>query len=256
MDARRARRARRHVRRQPARRALPPPSVLDEVATPTFLARARRARRAAARRGSTRSPTVSTTSATCAASARCSRSSSSPTARRKEPAAELATADRAGARERGLLLLSCGMYGNVIRLLVPLVIDDDDLERGPRDPGGVACRCPQRRRLTPRPGRAGAGVYSRGCEALRRRRRRRRRRPRGRRRRVLHDARAVRVGQDDDAAADRAASSGPTPGAIELGGDDVAGRAALRARRQHGLPGLRALPAHDGRRRTSSTGCA
>jgi 4-aminobutyrate aminotransferase-like enzyme len=36
----------------------------------------------------------------------------------------------AAARERGLLLLSCGLYGNVIRILVPLTIDDALLERG------------------------------------------------------------------------------------------------------------------------------
>jgi 4-aminobutyrate aminotransferase / (S)-3-amino-2-methylpropionate transaminase / 5-aminovalerate transaminase len=36
----------------------------------------------------------------------------------------------AAAFERGLLLLSCGLYGNVIRLLAPLTIGDDDLERG------------------------------------------------------------------------------------------------------------------------------
>jgi len=48
----------------------------------------------------------------------------------KEPAAELAKQTTAGARERGLILLSCGTYGNVIRILVPLVIADDDLARG------------------------------------------------------------------------------------------------------------------------------
>jgi 4-aminobutyrate aminotransferase len=48
----------------------------------------------------------------------------------KEPAAELAKRTTEGARERGLILLSCGTYGNVIRILVPLVIDDDDLARG------------------------------------------------------------------------------------------------------------------------------
>jgi len=36
----------------------------------------------------------------------------------------------AAAREQGLLLLSCGIYGNVIRILVPFAIDDDELERG------------------------------------------------------------------------------------------------------------------------------
>jgi 4-aminobutyrate aminotransferase / (S)-3-amino-2-methylpropionate transaminase / 5-aminovalerate transaminase len=34
------------------------------------------------------------------------------------------------AREHGLLLLSCGLYGNVIRLLPPLTATDDELERG------------------------------------------------------------------------------------------------------------------------------
>ncbi len=36
----------------------------------------------------------------------------------------------AAARERGLVLLSCGIYGNVIRILVPLSIADDELEHG------------------------------------------------------------------------------------------------------------------------------
>ena len=36
----------------------------------------------------------------------------------------------AAAREQGLLLLSCGIYGNVIRILVPFTIGDDELERG------------------------------------------------------------------------------------------------------------------------------
>jgi 4-aminobutyrate aminotransferase / (S)-3-amino-2-methylpropionate transaminase / 5-aminovalerate transaminase len=48
----------------------------------------------------------------------------------KAPAAELAGATTAAARERGLVLLSCGLYGNVVRTLVPLVISDDDLDRG------------------------------------------------------------------------------------------------------------------------------
>jgi 4-aminobutyrate aminotransferase-like enzyme len=36
----------------------------------------------------------------------------------------------AAARERGLMLLSCGIYGNVIRILVPITIGDEDLDRG------------------------------------------------------------------------------------------------------------------------------
>ena len=48
----------------------------------------------------------------------------------KASASGLAGATVAAARERGLVLLSCGLYGNVIRILVPLVIGDEDLERG------------------------------------------------------------------------------------------------------------------------------
>jgi 4-aminobutyrate aminotransferase len=36
----------------------------------------------------------------------------------------------AAAREAGLLLLSCGIYGNVIRILVPFSIGDAELEQG------------------------------------------------------------------------------------------------------------------------------
>jgi 4-aminobutyrate aminotransferase / (S)-3-amino-2-methylpropionate transaminase / 5-aminovalerate transaminase len=48
----------------------------------------------------------------------------------KEPAPELALATTTGARERGLILLSCGLYGNVVRILVPLVASDEELDRG------------------------------------------------------------------------------------------------------------------------------
>jgi 4-aminobutyrate aminotransferase-like enzyme len=34
------------------------------------------------------------------------------------------------ARDKGLILLSCGLYGNVIRLLPPLSATDEELERG------------------------------------------------------------------------------------------------------------------------------
>ena len=43
---------------------------------------------------------------------------------------ELAKAVTTAARRRGLILLSCGLYGSVIRILVPLAIDDALLERG------------------------------------------------------------------------------------------------------------------------------
>jgi 4-aminobutyrate aminotransferase/(S)-3-amino-2-methylpropionate transaminase len=48
----------------------------------------------------------------------------------KAPAAALTSATVAEARERGLVLLSCGLYSNVIRILVPIVIDDEDLAQG------------------------------------------------------------------------------------------------------------------------------
>jgi 4-aminobutyrate aminotransferase/(S)-3-amino-2-methylpropionate transaminase len=47
-----------------------------------------------------------------------------------EPTPDLARAVTSAARDRGLVLLSCGIYGNVIRILVPLTIDDALLERG------------------------------------------------------------------------------------------------------------------------------
>ena len=47
-----------------------------------------------------------------------------------EKTPERASRVTAAARERGLILLSCGIYGNVIRILVPLTIDDALLERG------------------------------------------------------------------------------------------------------------------------------
>jgi 4-aminobutyrate aminotransferase len=47
-----------------------------------------------------------------------------------EPTPEPASRVTAAARERGLVLLSCGLYGNVIRILVPLSISDAELAHG------------------------------------------------------------------------------------------------------------------------------
>jgi 4-aminobutyrate aminotransferase-like enzyme len=47
-----------------------------------------------------------------------------------EPTPELASRVTAAARERGLVLLSCGLYGNVIRILVPMSISDAELAHG------------------------------------------------------------------------------------------------------------------------------
>lgn len=48
----------------------------------------------------------------------------------ERPAPELARAVIVEARERGLLLLSCGSYGNVLRLMVPLTIEHTVLDEG------------------------------------------------------------------------------------------------------------------------------
>ncbi len=48
----------------------------------------------------------------------------------REPTPAAAKATTAAAYEKGLLLLSCGLDGNVIRLLPPLTATDEELERG------------------------------------------------------------------------------------------------------------------------------
>jgi len=48
----------------------------------------------------------------------------------RERSGDAAKAVTTAARERGLVLLSCGLYGNVIRLLPPLSATDEELERG------------------------------------------------------------------------------------------------------------------------------
>ncbi|MCF8052913.1 MAG: 4-aminobutyrate--2-oxoglutarate transaminase [Desulfobacterales bacterium] len=48
----------------------------------------------------------------------------------KAPAADKAKALVKSCYEKGLILLACGTFGNVIRLLMPLVITDEELERG------------------------------------------------------------------------------------------------------------------------------
>lgn len=50
----------------------------------------------------------------------------------KKAAPALTNAIVAAAEERGLILLSCGVRANVIRILVPLTIGDDTLEEGLR----------------------------------------------------------------------------------------------------------------------------
>lgn len=46
------------------------------------------------------------------------------------PKPELAAAITKKAKEKGLILLSCGMYGNTLRFLMPVTIEDEILEEG------------------------------------------------------------------------------------------------------------------------------
>jgi len=46
------------------------------------------------------------------------------------PAADKTTAIVYYCFDKGIILLSCGTYGNVIRTLMPLVIMDEQLDRG------------------------------------------------------------------------------------------------------------------------------
>jgi 4-aminobutyrate aminotransferase/(S)-3-amino-2-methylpropionate transaminase len=48
----------------------------------------------------------------------------------KEPAAALTKQLVARCREKGLLMIAAGTYSNIIRPLMPLVITDEQLERG------------------------------------------------------------------------------------------------------------------------------
>ena len=48
----------------------------------------------------------------------------------QQPAPELAKAISAEAARRGLILLTCGTYGNVLRILVPLTASDSLLDVG------------------------------------------------------------------------------------------------------------------------------
>jgi 4-aminobutyrate aminotransferase/(S)-3-amino-2-methylpropionate transaminase len=48
----------------------------------------------------------------------------------KTPAPEILASAIGAARSQGLLLLACGLHGNVLRLLPPLTITDEELTRG------------------------------------------------------------------------------------------------------------------------------
>src|SRR5690625_3368857 len=49
---------------------------------------------------------------------------------RRKARPDLAAALTQKAKEKGLILLSCGMYGNSIRFLMPITIEDEVLAEG------------------------------------------------------------------------------------------------------------------------------
>jgi 4-aminobutyrate aminotransferase-like enzyme len=49
----------------------------------------------------------------------------------KQPAADAAKQLAADCLENGLITLTCGSYGNIVRILAPLVITDQQLDKGP-----------------------------------------------------------------------------------------------------------------------------
>jgi 4-aminobutyrate aminotransferase/(S)-3-amino-2-methylpropionate transaminase len=98
-------------------------AVLEEVRTPEFLARANEI-------GDTIRARLELLAARNAAIGEVRGLGPMLAIELEEQAPDLASAVTATAREKGLVLLSCGLYGNVIRILVPLVISDVDLARG------------------------------------------------------------------------------------------------------------------------------
>jgi len=50
--------------------------------------------------------------------------------RNGQPAADEAKQLAAYCLDRGLLILVCGSYGNIVRVLAPFVITDEQLEKG------------------------------------------------------------------------------------------------------------------------------
>ena len=57
-----------------------------------------------------------------------------------EPSADFANAVRAEAMTRGLILLTCGVYGNVIRFLAPITVQDSVFRGSARHPRSLAAR--------------------------------------------------------------------------------------------------------------------
>ena len=128
MDSAHGRRPRRHLRRQPDRLRRGARHHRDRTSrTASSSAPARSAPCSSA--ASTRCAPPTPASATCAAAAPWSRSNSS-TPRPAPPTRRSPNAVAKYAHANGVVVLTCGTYGNVIRFLPPLTICDELLIEG------------------------------------------------------------------------------------------------------------------------------
>jgi len=79
----------------------------------------------------------------------------------REPAKELTEQIVQACYERGVILLSAGTYGNVLRLLVPLVIRDDEFDEGLGVlETAIASVCESRATTNPRKSKSGSSTSS------------------------------------------------------------------------------------------------
>ena len=121
----------RHLRRQPGglRRGAGRPSAPWRSTTSTPVPSTSRNWPLGRLRELQRAERTAASSATSAAAAPCSPSNWCQ-AGSKEPNPELTKAVAAACLKEGVIILTCGTYGNVIRLLPPLVISDELLQDG------------------------------------------------------------------------------------------------------------------------------
>jgi 4-aminobutyrate aminotransferase/(S)-3-amino-2-methylpropionate transaminase len=104
-------------------------AVLDEVATPEFRARAEHVGQVLRERLDAIASRVHTVGEVRGIGPMLALELvADPDSKAPAPAVVAGTLER--ALERGLVLLACGLYGNVIRIIVPLVVSDADLASG------------------------------------------------------------------------------------------------------------------------------
>ncbi len=105
-------------------------AVLDEMETGALFARAEAIGGARRGRGPPAGRSAFRSSATCAGIGAMWAIELVKDRATRAPAKEATTAFTRECYERGLVTITAGTYGNVIRTLMPLVIGDDELEEG------------------------------------------------------------------------------------------------------------------------------